>query len=55
MCFVLTVFRPPKQPHFSAAKSQDFSIETAGNGAIKVSMLRGSDLARSLLGKSIRP
>ena len=33
------------------AKSQDSGIKTAGNGALKVSMLRGSHLARSLLGK----
>ncbi|MDD6997508.1 MAG: hypothetical protein PUI21_06800, partial [Collinsella sp.] len=34
-----------------SAKSQDSSTETPGNGTSKVSMLRGSDLARSLLGK----
>jgi hypothetical protein len=47
----MAVFEPLKHPHFSAAISQDFSAETAGSGTFKVSMLRGSVLARSLLGK----
>ncbi len=35
------------------SKPQDLSDKTAGNGLRKVSMLRGSDFTRSLLGKSI--
>ena len=33
------------------AKSQDSGFKTAGNGVLKVSMLRGSDFARLLRGK----
>ena len=44
-------FWTPEASTFSSAKSQDSSIETAGNDALKVSMLRGSDLSRSLLRK----
>ena len=49
----MTYFGPPKQSHFSTLKPQDLSGKTAGNSLPKVSMLRGSDFTRSLLGKSI--
>ena len=44
-------FWTPEASAFFDGKTQDSDIKTAGNGALKVSMLRGSDLARSLLGK----
>ena len=49
----MTLFGPPEHPHFLAPKPQDSNDKTAGNEPPKVSMLRGSVLARSLLGKTI--
>ena len=47
----MTLFGPPEHPHFLAPKPQDSNDKTAGNEPPKVSMLRGSVLARSLRGK----
>ena len=50
-----SLFGPPKHPHFLTPKPQDCTNKTAGNEPLKVSMFRGSVLARSLPRKSIRP
>ena len=49
----MSLFGPPKHSHFWTAKPQDFNAKTAGNEPLKVSVLRGSVLTRSLLGKTI--
>ena len=49
----MSLFGPPKHSHFWTAKPQDSNAKTAGNELLKVSMLRGSVLGRSLLGKTI--
>ena len=49
----MSLFGPPKHSHFWTAKPQDSNAKTAGNEPLKVSVLRGSVLTRSLLGKTI--
>ena len=49
----MSLFGPPKHSHFWTAKPQDSNAKTAGNEPLKVSVLRGSILTRSLLGKTI--
>ena len=49
----MSLFGPPKHSHFWTPKPQDSNAKTAGNEPLKVSVLRGSVLTRSLLWKTI--
>ena len=51
----MTLFGPPKHRHFLDSVSCGFVEFFLRFCCEKVRMLRGSDFARSLLGKSIRP